>query len=112
MSEATYMGVSGFIQFDPKEREVGERTVRDIVVRPTNSSSGQNFYVTLWPDFKDVELEKGEFVAIEGKYSATTKEDKTYHNLSCQRIAVRGETIQAPKPETVNTGSGDAPDPF
>lgn len=117
MSDAKYISVVGFIQFDPKEREVGERKVRDIVVRPANSMNPINFNITLWPDFKDVALDKGEFVGIEGKYSKTETtvdgEPRTYHNLSCQRISVRGETIQAPKPDTVNQSSSSADDdPF
>lgn len=117
MSDAKYIGIAGFIQFDVKEREVGERKVRDIVVRPVNSMTGQNFYVTLWPDFKDVQLAKGEFVAIEGKYSKVEKDTedgpRTYHNLSCQRIMVRGELVEAPKPDTVNSSSSDDGDePF
>ena len=117
MADAKYIGIAGFIQFDVKERDVGERKVRDIVVRPVNSMTGQNFYVTLWPDFKDVALEKGDFVAIEGKYSKVDKDTedgpRTYHNLSCQRITVGIEVKNAPKPDTVNaSSSSDDDEPF
>lgn len=116
MSESKYMGVTGFIQFDPKEREVGERKVRDIVVRPSNSATGNNVYITLWPDFKDVAVKKGDLVSIEGKYSKVTKDTedgpRTYHNLSAQRIVVQ-ESVEAPKPDTVNSSSSsDDDEPF
>lgn len=111
---AEYIGVSGFVQFDVKEREVGERTVRDVVVRQTGST-GTNINATLWPDFKDVEVEKGDFVAMEGKYSKTTKDTengpRTYHNLSVQRIRVEQDVVEAPKPDTVNAAS-DEDEPF
>ena len=100
-----YIGISGFIQFDPRERKVGERTVRDIVIRQTGSA-GMNVSVTLWPDFKDVAVKKGDFVAVEGKHSTNKQGDVTYHNLSAQRILVQ-ESVEAPKPGTTNTESSD-----
>lgn len=106
-----YRSVAGFIQFDVKERDAGGKTVRDIVIRPASGTKAK-VNVTIWPDFKDVKLERGQFVAVEGKYSEVTKDGEngpvTYKNLSCQRIFDGTTTHQAPKPETTNAGSSTA----
>jgi len=100
-----YASAAGFIQFDVKEREVNGQDVRDIVIRAVGSQ--KRVYITVWPDHEETELNKGDFVAVDGKFQIREKENDEgdsveYFNLSAgQLVVIPG----APKKEreTVNT---------
>jgi hypothetical protein len=87
LSDTLYRTVSGFVQFDVNERDVNGRTVRDFLVQQTGSE-GKNIRVTLWPEFADVAIEKGDLVFATGKFTTPNIKGKTYLNLSANRIAV------------------------
>lgn len=96
-----YAAAAGFIQFDPKDREVNGQEVKDIVIRAVGSQ--RRVYITVWPDHEssfDL-LEKGAFVAADGKFAIRTKEDEDgesvdYANLSAGHLVV---IAAAPKKE-------------
>lgn len=112
-----YRSISGFIQFEPNDREAAGKQVRDISVRLSNTK-GTQVRVTMWPDFKDVSLAKGDFIAIEGKYTEVTKDNQdgdpvTYKNLSAQLVYKDGKTYRGSKPATTSQESTPAEDePF
>jgi hypothetical protein len=79
--------VTGFVQFDPNERDANGQEVRDIVVQQAGGE-GVNIRVTVWPEFADTELSKGDFVAVSGKLTKNVSKGKTYLNLSARDLVV------------------------
>lgn len=87
MADAVYRTVTGFVQFDPNEREANGQDVRDILVQQAGGE-GVNIRVTVWPEFAGMEIRKGDFVAISGKLTKNTAKGKTYLNLSAKDLVV------------------------
>ena len=112
MAEGKYMSKLVVVQFDPEERDVQDQKVRSVTVRDTASQAKIN--ATVWANFKDVEIEKGDVLVIEGKGSQTTKETdegtKTYNNFSVNGILNLGRLKIAKKPETASSSSAPADD--
>lgn len=81
-----YKPFSGFIQFEP---EVYENR-RSVVIKPIGATGNEVplLRVTIWPDFGDVNLSKGDFIAADGKFDTQTKNGKTYYNLSASELVV------------------------
>lgn len=91
MADKTYATAVGFVQFDIDERDVSGQTVRDVTIRtPGTPSSGGGALVkvTLWPEFATTDIEKGDFVAVDGTLEVRTVGDKTYLNLNASNLAV------------------------
>ena len=87
MSE--YITVAGIVQFDPRQRQAGDKQVRDIVIRAIGSN--KNFSITLWPEKANIPFAKGDFIVADGKHSQSAGQNKageqvTYHNLSATTI--------------------------
>lgn len=78
--DAIYGSAAGFIQFDVEEREANGATVRDATIR--SLATGDLLRITIWPEHEGVELEKGDFIAVDGKVTIREVEDKTYVNMS------------------------------
>jgi hypothetical protein len=83
MSE--YITVAGLVQFDPRTRQAGDKTVRDVVIRAIGSN--QNFSITVWPEKADVTINKGDFIVVDGKHTQSVGQNKegasvTYNNMS------------------------------
>lgn len=82
-----YRTVTGFVQFEPNEREANGQQVRQILVQQAGGE-GANIRVTLWPEFEGVSVEKGDFVAASGKLTKNTVKGTTYLNLSARELVV------------------------
>lgn len=87
MADAIYRTVSGFVQFDPTERDANGQEVRDVLIQQTGSE-GANIRVTIWPEFKDVVINKGDWLAANGKFTVNEVKGKKYLNLSANALAV------------------------
>ncbi len=84
--------IVGFVKYEPREATVtreGEKvTVRNIVVRQTGvKDQAIDVRATLWPSHEDFEVEQGDFVALEGRFTVNEGETdegekRTYFNLS------------------------------
>jgi single-stranded DNA-binding protein len=92
-----FRSIVGFVQFPPKEGTAAGKTVRNITVRQTGIHAQEALRVsaTVWDSHEDVELNEGDLVAIEGKYTVNKRNDKdgnpvTYHNLSVSKVVVLG----------------------
>jgi hypothetical protein len=81
LADKEYGSVEGFIQFEVEERELeGDRVVRDATVR--SIATGDLVRITLWPDFEDVDVEKGDWLAADGQFTSREHKGKTYVNMS------------------------------
>jgi hypothetical protein len=92
MADKDYKSVAGFIQFDPEEREVNGQTIRDVTIRALGSECPY-IKVTVWEEFADIELERGQFLAVDGAFEARVAPNKagvqtTYLNISAKSIVV------------------------
>lgn len=98
MSE--YAVAMGFVQFDPKDKEVNGQAVRDITIKAAGSQ--KLIGITLWPEYAGVEVKKGDFVAVDGKFSSSLGQKKStgetveYISISPYALVV---TPQAEKAE-------------
>ena len=87
MSE--YITVAGLVQFDPRTRHAGDKTVRDIVIRAIGSN--QNFSITVWPEKANIVINKGDFIVVDGKHTQSAGQNKegaqvTYNNMSAATL--------------------------
>ena len=111
MSE--YITVAGLVQFDPRTRQAGDKTVRDVVIRAIGSN--QNFSITVWPEKADIVINKGDFLVVDGKHTQSAGQNKegaqvTYNNMSAGtllRFAGTGRSA-APKAVEAPAATGDA----
>lgn len=110
MSE--YITIAGIVQFDPRTRQAGDKSVRDVLIRAIGSN--KNFSVTVWPENGHVGISKGDFVVADGKFSTSVGQNKageqvTYNNLSATTVICvtgnSGRPAAASQPTaTANTG--------
>ena len=112
MSE--YITVAGIVQFNPRQRQAGDKQVRDIVIRAIGSN--KNFSITLWPEKANIPIAKGDFIVADGKHSQSAGQNKageqvTYHNLSATtiiRIAGEGAApVAAAAPSATDAAASD-----
>jgi hypothetical protein len=87
MSE--YITVAGLVQFDPRTRQAGDKTVRDVVIRAIGSN--QNFSITVWPEKAGITINKGDFLVVDGKHTQSAGQNKegaqvTYNNMSASTL--------------------------
>ena len=87
---ADYATQTGFVQFDVTEREANGATVRDATIR-TPGSEGVLIRVTLWPDFDEADVQKGDFIAVDGKVEIREDKGKTYINMNASKLHWKGQ---------------------
>lgn len=73
---ADYVSASGFIQFDPVVREANGQSVVDYTIK-TPGMDGVLLRVTVWPELQGDLLEKGDFIAVDGKLNIGSYTDRT-----------------------------------
>lgn len=100
MADAEYRTVAGFVQFDVETTEANNQQIRRIVVQSTGSE-GSNVTVTLWPEWDDVEVNRGDFVVANGKFEVrpSNKDDRVFLNMTAARLIV------LPSAEKQDTGT-------
>ena len=70
-----YPVVAGLVQFDPRERDINGKDVRDIKVRAFGSQ--EETLITVWPEHAHVPLARGDFVVVQGKRREWTGSDQS-----------------------------------
>ena len=96
---SVYSSAAGFIQFPVETRDLDSgQTVRDATIR--SIASGDLIRVTLWPDFEDADIEEGDFIAVDGKFTQREVKGKTYTNASARKLAV-SKAVQPKEREVV-----------
>ena len=105
MADNQYVSVAGFVQFDPNERDANGKTVTEFFIKTLGGDS-KNIRVTLWPETKAEAPEKGDFVAVDGKYSTSTYQgqdgsQRTSYQVSAVYYAKLGEAAPREDREVV-----------
>lgn len=105
----TYRTFLGYVKFEPREGEAAGQDVRNFVIRSIGvKDQAIDVRATLWPSHEDVEIEQGDAVLVEGKFSVnkSTKdgEEQTFFNLSVSSILNLGQGNKGVRTETANTG--------
>jgi hypothetical protein len=110
-----YLFADGFVQkFGDKpavvEREANGQTVRSCTIKIAGDKLIQ---LTLWPEFAEVKLGAGYYVACEGAYSASG-DNNQFHNISVTNIitapgAKRIEREVVNQPESSGDGESSSP---
>lgn len=116
MAEGSFRTLAGVVQFEPREGTAGGKDVRNITIRTTGlKEQSMRVGATLWPSHAHVEVDKGDFVVLEGKFSRNQVKNKdgeavTYNNLSVSSILVVGTLDDGEEIETTNA-AGSSVDP-
>lgn len=111
--KATYVSASGFVQFEPAEREANGQTVIDYTIK-TPGPEGTLVRITVWPELQGTPIEQGDFLAVDGKLtvSSFTGRDGVSRQsvqISASNLAVV-PSIKAAERKVVNKGkSAKAP---
>lgn len=108
MADSDYVSVAGFVQFDPNEKEANGKTVTEFFVK-TLGGDGKNVRVTLWPEIEAEAPAKGDFVAVDGKFSTSTYQGqdgtkKTSYQISAIYFVNLGKAAPRKDREVVASG--------
>lgn len=108
---AEYVGAAGFVQFDPITREANGQEVFEFSIK-TSGSDGRLIRITVWPELQTpavLMVEKGDYVAVDGKLNVGTYEKdgetRSSIQISATAIAVLKGEAKARR-EVVNTKKG------
>lgn len=93
MAETVYASVEGFIQFDPQVRDANGQKVTDVTVK-TQGAEGKLVRVTIWPELAVDGLEKGDWLAADGKLTISSYEGK---NGPAQSIQISASALAVVK---------------
>lgn len=92
----------GFVQFDPVAKEANGQSITEFTINAVGFASGQeSLRVSVWEDVGPVDIQRGDYVAVQGKYKPRQAGDKTYHNLDAQILFVSRPTAQRQPREAV-----------
>lgn len=108
MAEATnYVTATGFVQFDPIERDANGKSVTDVTIK---LPGGDKTYIkiTIWPELNlSAPIQKGDFIAVDGPFSSSSYQDKegnqrTGLQISAYNLNVNGVRIERKDREVVD----------
>ena len=110
---AVYASVLGFVQFDVRDREVNGQEVREATVQSCDSQKLVS--VTLWPQWADVTVAKGDLVAANGRLTKNQGTNKagepiTYRNLSAKYFHNLGQLTPIQTEAVNSSGSSVSED--
>lgn len=111
MSDAIFRSILGTVEFDPREGQAGGKDVRNITVAQFGvKDQAIKVGATLWPSHAHVPVEKGDIVALRGKFTRNTTTNGegvavTYNNLSVTAIKVLGQLDAGVKVESENAAA-------
>lgn len=110
VADKEYVTAVGFVQFEVKEREANNQTVRDVVIKTPGSSSYVR--ITVWPEFESTIINRGDFIAVDGVFTRSSWQDdegakKESLNISARTIAVVAPAVRDDEPEAAASDSGE-----
>lgn len=98
-----YITVAGFIQFPVEEAhiealntDVRRATIKNI------GEAGALISISFFPEFDELELNEGDFIAVDGKYNQNDTGDKVYHNLTAYEVWAGGPPFEKKEREVTN----------
>lgn len=111
MADAKYVSAVGFVQFDPRERDANGQKVVDYTIR-TPGTEGVLVRVTVWPELQAAEVEKGDFIAVDGKltigsYKGQDGENRQSVQITASQLAVVSGVERQDTRPVVNQGATD-----
>ena len=85
-----YAAAAGFVQKFPDkdavaEKEVNGQTIREFVIRTV--ATQKLVKVTLWPEYKDVVVSDGDFVAVDGKFEQSLGQGRSGQQIEYLSIS-------------------------
>lgn len=95
---AQYATAVGFVQFEPVWRDANGKDVVDYTIR-TPGSDGSLVRVTVWPELQGDDIQKGDFIAADGKLTVGSYEKDGETRKSIQINAYSLAVIKGRKPE-------------
>ena len=101
---ADYASAFGFVQFEPQEREANGQKVVDYTIK-TPGMDGQLIRITVWPELQGDPINRGDFLAVDGKLTINSYEKDGERRQSIQISAKQLVTFPGREPadrEVVN----------
>jgi hypothetical protein len=86
MSE--YQAFAGIVAFSPTTDEVSGTPIQRVTIKLVNSPDATLVSATLWGALADTEVNVGDFIVVEGKFTQNTKGDRTYNNVNANTVLV------------------------
>lgn len=93
-----YAVAAGIVQFDVVEKEAADQDIREVTIKTFTSQ--KLIKITLWPEFADVEVQKGDTVFVDGKYKVSLGQakdggEREYVSISATQISVVPAAVKA-----------------
>ena len=113
---AEYGSAAGFIQFPVNEKEVNGQDIREFVIRAVGSQ--KMIKITLWPEWEDVVVDEGDFVAVDGKYEVSLGQgrdgsQREFVQITPYKIVVtKGETRKENERKVVQKAARSTDEPL
>lgn len=121
--ETKFLGAGGFIQkFGDKEavntRDVNGQTVRDFTIKVFGSQ--KLVRITVWPEFKNVEINEGSVVFVDGKFRQSEGQNgRVFYSIDAKDLVVipgspreDREVVNQPTSSSQSAGAQDDDIPF
>lgn len=105
-----YAVAGGIIQFEVNEKEAAGQAIREATIKAFGSQA--LIKVTLWPEFANVQIKKGDTIFVDGKYEtslgqAADGSERQYISISATQISVVPAAEKLPR-DVVKSGSSAA----
>jgi len=108
MADVQYASAEGFVQFEPTERDANEQQVVDYTIK-TPGTDGILIRVTVWPELQGAEIEKGDWIAVDGKLNIGSFTDRSGNPRQSVQISATSLAVVKAVPrkdrQVVNPGS-------
>lgn len=116
MADSQYVTAAGFVQYDPAVREANGKEVTDLTIK-LPGGEGTQIRVTVWPELEyEGTIEKGDWVAVDGKFSVNSYEAKDGTKRSSNQISANYLALvkgaKRSEREVVSGPKGDTKIPF
>lgn len=95
----TWVTAVGFVQFDPRDRDANGKQITELVIKTPGGGDhgGKQIRVTVWPEhLLDEKVEKGDFIAVDGKFTTSSYQDA--NGVARTGLQISASTLVVLKP--------------